>query len=481
MRGLMKKLLPVAVGAAMGCAASTAAAETGELKLKKTDDVPHLGSSSMYNMLRYVSEQNFWTDLSAERPDMDEQFRKAVKKQPEKYQTERPFRCVARFGKGEYGLVFDSTDLTKKGFNRLHFDRNGNGDLTDDEVIKAKTSTVMQWNNAVQTEFPTLTVPIKADGSEYEYSFTVNTQAYGQSPNRWVQASIRAAVYRDGEITLEGQKRHICLVDFNSNGRFDDAYKVNTEVQSSDGRIWPTDGDILLVDPEKMPANINWYDSTVNDRRLYVSKVVNIDGKFFDLAIAPAGDKLTLTASKAAVGHIVNPNAEYNAIVYNDGGLLRIHGTRNSPVALPEGQWRLLSYSIDLTNASQPASQPTTQKTARKGGLLRRLVASVVGIDEASGPKTTMVSASATKDYKPVTVKKGQTTELAFGPPYKPTVRVEEWRRQPNAAELSMALIGSVGEVCTDLQVKGSRPESPTFAITAPDGEIVERGKFEYG
>jgi len=481
MCGLMKRLLPLAVGVAIGCAAATAAAETCELEMKKVEDVSRFGNTMMYNMLRWVSQQSFWTDLGSERPDVEEQFRKLVKKQPAKYETDKPFRCVARFGKGEYGLVFDSTDLKKKGFNRLYFDRNGNGDLTDDEVIKAASSNSMQWNDGVQTTFAMLTVPIKADGSEYDYSFNVEVQVYGQSPHRWAQASIQSAVYREGEITVEGQKRRVCLVDFNSNGRFDDLYKVNTEVQTPDGRIWPTDGDILLIDPQKISSNINWYDPTVNDSRLYVSKIVNIGDKFFDLNIAPAGDKLTLTASKAAVGHIVNPNAEYSAIVYGDPGLLRIRGKRNTPVALPEGEWKLLSYSIDLTNASQPASQPAAQKTARKGGLFRRLLGSVVGVDEGSRAGPTMVSASATKGFKPVTVKNGRTAVLAFGPPYKPTVQVEEWQRQPNSAALSMVLVGSAGEICTNLMVKGDRPEAPTFAIVAPGGEIVERGKFEYG
>lgn len=474
-------LFRVVAAAVVGCAGGMAAGETCELALKQREQKRAFDGSALQSMLMWVSSQSFFTAPGAERPDVDEQFRKIVKKEPDKYQCKRPFRCVARLGSGQVGMVFDSTDLSKKGYNRLYFDRNGNGDLTDDGVIKATRSDTMPWNNGIHVTFPTLTVPVKAGDSEFEYAFSVTTQTYGPDAGDYVQAELQSLVYREGEITLEGRKRHVYLLDFNSNGRFDDQSKVDTKIQSGDGRIWPSEGDILLVDPEKVPANINWYDATVNESRVYVARIVNIDGKFYDLSVSPAGDRLTLTASKATVGHVVNPNTPFSAIVYGDTGLLRIRGTKGTPVALPEGQWRLLSYTIDLTSASQPASQPATQKTVRKGGLLQRLLLSAIGGEEVFRPQTTMVSASATKDYQAVKVEKGRTVEMPFGPPYKPTARVEEWRRSPDRVELSMVLIGSAGEVCTDLTVKGDRPEGPTFAIVAPDGEIVERGKFEYG
>ena len=69
---------------------------------------------------------------------------------------------------------------------------------------------------------------------------------------------------------------------------------------------------------------------------------------------------------------------------------------------------------------------------------------------------------------------------LPFGPPYKPVVKATG-RTPSGAASLSMAVIGSTGESCTNLVVDGRRPDSPDFTITGPDGEEVEVGKFKYG
>lgn len=483
MNGLTRWLVRLAATVAVACAAGGAWAETCELKLKRTDDSSDTGlSRNVRNMLGWVSSQTFWTQMNSERPDVDQEFREVVKKQPEKYEYSKPFRCVARLGEKRYGLVFDSTAFDKKGFNRIYLDRNGNGDLTDDEVVKAKSSGTQPWGSGLYGEFPTITMRIRAGEVEFDYSFSVSVQMYGSDKDRYVNAALQSKVYREGEITLDGRKRSVFLLDYNSNGRFDDLYTVNREIRTSDGRVWPTDGDILLLDPKQSSGEINWYDPTVNSSRVYVTRTVNIDGKFHDLKTSPSGDKLTLEPSKAAVGHVVNPNASFRAMVYGDSGILAISGTKGSPIPLPEGEWRLLSYTIDLTSTSQPATKPA-EKPARKGGLLSRLVGSVVGTAEESitGPKLTMVSASGTKDYKPVKVKKGETADLPFGPPYKPTVKVEDWFRRKGSAELSMDVVGSAGEVCTNLMVKGERPESPTFAIVAPDGEIVERGKFEYG
>ena len=482
MNRLTRCFLWMGVAAAACCARGTAHAETCEMKLKKTEDLSSRIDPNIRNMLMWTSSQSFWTDLSGERADIEQEFRKVVKKQPEKYQCEKPFRCVARLGGEPYGMVFDSTDFNKKGYDRLHFDKNRNGDLTDDEVIKATSTGSREWNQGVYTEFAPLTLSIKAGGSEYDYSFKVTTEVYGSGEQKWCQASLQSVVYREGEITLDGKKRPVYLLDFNSNGRFDDLYTVNREIQSNDNRVWPSDGDILLIDPSMKSAEINWYDPTVNDSRLYVSKIITINNKFHDLTISPTGDKLTIEPSKAAVGYVKNSKADFRAMVYNDAGILRIGGAKGAPIPLPEGQWRLLSYTIDLTVTSQPATKPA-EKTERKGGLFRRLFSSVVGSggDSIDMPQPTMVSAAGNRDYKPVTVKKGETIELPFGPPYKPAVRVEEWRRSKDRAELSMVLTGSAGEICTDLRVKGDRPDAPTFAIVAGDGEIVERGKFEYG
>ena len=69
---------------------------------------------------------------------------------------------------------------------------------------------------------------------------------------------------------------------------------------------------------------------------------------------------------------------------------------------------------------------------------------------------------------------------LPFGPPYKPIVTAYH-QAGSTTASLSMSLVGSAGEQCSNLLVGGGRPGGPEFTITGPDGKEVETGKFEYG
>ena len=97
------------------------------------------------------------------------------------------------------------------------------------------------------------------------------------------------------------------------------------------------------------------------------------------------------------------------------------------------------------------------------------------------GPST--VSARATADYKPVAVRKGETAVMPFGPPYTPTVKGEFYQTNKDGKQLSLAmsLIGSVGEVCTNLTVNGGRPDKPAFTISDDKGKEIDSGQFEYG
>ncbi len=65
-------------------------------------------------------------------------FRSLVKNEPKKYQAERPVRGLTQLGSDRYAFVLDSKDAKSKGYDRLYFDLNHNGDLTDDKPIEAE-------------------------------------------------------------------------------------------------------------------------------------------------------------------------------------------------------------------------------------------------------------------------------------------------------------------------------------------------------
>jgi len=262
------------------------------------------------------------------------------------------------------------------------------------------------------------------------------------------------------------------------------------------GQLYPEQGDMLLIDPDQGNTGYSSpYEATSNSYQHYVSKMVDIDGRYYNLKISPAGDKLTLEPASAPLGKITNPNGRFNAVIYGDNGFLKISGEKDTPIAIPEGEWKLLSYTIDLTNVPEP-SKPEEKKEEKKdeakenSGLLalgRVLESWLVGNSASIGPpgrRFTYVTAGATAKYKPVKVSAGETVEFPFGPPYKPLVSVGGYMQgggENKQVSLAMTLVGSVGEVVSDMMVGGGRPPKPELTIKDPKGEVVQNGNFEYG
>jgi hypothetical protein len=482
--------------------------------------------------------------------DQEAAFKRLVKKQPDKYNCEHPFRGVAKLGTQEFAFVLDTAapppkpeakpaekpgqkpeakadaaaekEKTQPGllqtlaraltgeaataeppvpagkaiaYSRLHFDLNHNGDLTDDQVIEAESSGGMAMvQNYAYSQFPSVTVGLEAGGVKFDYVFTLSVNSQGlPDGSGYAYGSLNAAAYREGEITLDGKKRRLVLIDFNSNGRFDDPIKIRDDVATPDGQVYATYGDVLLVDPEtNSRVYVNPYDSTASANRHQVSKLLNLDGKYYELKISPAGDQLSLTPSALPLGSVTNPNAGFTAVVYGDQGFVKVRGGKSQPAVLPAGDWKLLNYTIDQTAAPKPQPKPgekpeagaATKTDTSSGGLLGALVQALGGGGMA-GPAeapllVTRVSAAGTKDYKPVAVRTGATVELPFGPPYKPVVRAD-YAQGDGQVQLGLRLVGITGEQCTDMTVQGSRPPAPQFKITDPKGEVVYQGVFKYG
>lgn len=437
----------------------------------------------------WSSTQNVWAAQGTRRSgETGKTYRSLVKKEP-KYAAEFVLNGVVSFGDDTFPFAFDTTDIRKKGFDKLYFDANRNGDLTDDKVVgalKADLTGINFGDNAPERSFPRVGVKIRVGDTELNYAFFVTTRAFaedagdGGSKKTWQgYAQFSPAVYREGEVTLAGKKHRVSLLDYNSNGLFNDASSVPTDEDTHKRRktAYASNGDMLLVDPDPRAPSIGYgYDVMDRLERRHVSKLVWIDNRYWELTVAPAGETITLAPSALPTGKVTNSAGRFHAVVYGDPGLLAIHGSKDTPVVLPEGDWKLLEYTIDLTEPRKAAPKTTAKGKAPKsrlGNVIRSLAGS-------NRPQLTLVSASATWDYKPVTVTKDKSTPLPFGPPYKPDVSVG-YMSGRDTAHLQMDVIGSAGEECSNLLVQGERPENPTFSISTATGEIVERGKFEFG
>jgi hypothetical protein len=538
----------IAAGAVLAAAATNAETWTLDLKQRESKNPQAYGTDSY--LYWATSGQRFFVQMAPpgsrirfpENEQHSAAFKRTVTKEP-KYESDRPFRGVVKLGSHEYAFALDAAPPKAKAkdekpkekgkeeakkdaekpvkdsaakpdkkrdkkatppktaataYNRLYFDFNHNGDLTDDKVVEAKTAqrgyAMSASQSYAQIQFPLVEVTIDAGGTPLRYAFFLSGYVMSSADFGYASLTLNTAVLRQGDITLEGKKHHVVLIDFNSNGRFDDETTIRPNVSGPNGQVYPEQGDMLLIDPPKRSVGYDSpYDVTQSAYRYYVSKLIHLDGRFYDLKISPAGDKLTLTPSSTPLGSVTNPNVRFAAVIYGDQGLLKISGSEGQPVAVPEGQWRLLSYTINATETPQP-SKPAEQakkggkKTAKDGGATNELASALValmggGPTAVVRPRYTLVAAQATGGYKAVEVRQGKTVEMPFGPPYKPVVKAYPSMNQKGekVAALQMSLVGSAGEQCTNLMVDSGRPSKPHFTITDPQGKVVEQGDFEYG
>lgn len=117
-----------------------------------------------------------------------------------------------------------------------------------DGVIEADPAKTVEMargtaRSQARSVFPTITISLDIGGRKVEFPFTMSTSSQTSGTMSYVGVQLSAAAYREGEITLEGEKRRVVLVDYNSNGRFDDASVVAPRSTSADGPVYPQVGE----------------------------------------------------------------------------------------------------------------------------------------------------------------------------------------------------------------------------------------------
>jgi hypothetical protein len=397
------------------------------------------GSVATDYLFRLITPQQFYMQLGKGGDKKESEFRSVVQKEP-RYNAPLPFRGVARLGARRYGFALDTTRPQAAGYNRLYFDLNGNGDLTDDKPISAATVT-FPTPGMVQSQFPRVDLDLDVDGRPYEYSFLLSAICRKTPGDAYATASLYAAAVREGSITQGSKRTKLLLLDHNSNGRFNDIISFSL---ASGGAA--AEGDLLLVNPN--PKNKLSADATMGSDRNFVSKTVCLGKNFYRMEITPAGDSLKLTPTELSLGSVTNPSPAYRAVVFSeDYGTLMIGGTKGQKIPLPESTWKVVNYTIDASGFA--------------------------------GGKGTAVAAKFGRNPPPVSVTKDQTATLPFGAPFHAVVTAH--RDKKGKVALSLAIAGVAGEHCTNFYVNGSRPPRPRFLIKDADGKIVHQGSFEYG
>ncbi|MCL2329965.1 MAG: hypothetical protein FWC56_01525, partial [Phycisphaerae bacterium] len=417
---------------------------------------------------QYISEVT-GTDIKGDQ--FRKSFERLVEKEP-KYKSDIPFRGVVQLGDHSYPYVLDSSDLKTQGLDRLYFDANRNGDLTDDAVCEAvpqkSESKALPEGYTIFRRFLPLEVEIKVGGTHYKANIEFESTT---SMNVMTMVKLTNITYREGILTIAGKPHQIFLFDRNCNGRFDDVCEME---RPSGSRVSPRFfgdifrlrrlGDLVCVDPT-LSKDASYYDRIPSARpeRQSLSRLLNIDDHYYDVQITPAGDRMTVEPTKSPMGSIVNPSGRYRATIASDEhGVLDIVGDKNQPVPIPAGEWQLISYTLYANDvaSTQPASQPTHSSASRPntGGQARPVLPpSVMG--------------SGTNKAEPIIVEPGKTELFPFGPPYRLVVVLHVL--QGRTVSLQPVLIGMGHEKVFN---NSKWHTDPKFKILNEAGEIIEQG-----
>ena len=240
----------------------------------------------------------------------DQTFKKVVTKEPAKYHAKHPFRGVATLGSKQYGFVLDKQDEKSKDYDRLYFDLNGNGDLTDNKPIdkpgqKAGKSSgglfglFVRQGPTRRRNFPASISPSTWTARSSIIRSFSRRQNYGAADTPYVWATLSAAVYRQGTVVVDGKKRKIAVLDYNSNGRFDNLVSMPANVTGADNELVAVYGDAVLIESPDGAAGTaggRWVGrlwAPPGQAISYLSGVTILDGKYYNVKVSATGDELT--------------------------------------------------------------------------------------------------------------------------------------------------------------------------------------------
>ena len=288
-------------------------------------------------------------------------------------------------------------------------------------------------------------------------------------------------MYRQGTIVLEGKKRKIIVLDYNSNGRFDNVVSMPRNITGADNELVAVYGDALLIEsPSAAQPRAGRLWAPPGEAINYLAGVTILDGKYYHFKVSPLGDELTWASSSIARGQVTSPHAPCQVELIGELGQISLTLEKSKPATVPAGQWQVLSYTIHVPKTKeQPKETDGKKKETGKAEKKKdnstdkpsagwSLAEALLGLDSPAAAADdemwadATVSAQGTTKGELATVRAGETTVLRFGPPYKPRVTTAA-SASSGLAYLSLVIEGADGEKVSGLSVNGRRPERPSI------------------
>lgn len=373
----------------------------------------------------------------------------------------KPVYAFARLGGGKRLFIFDGRKDEDSFPTRVHFDANGNNDLTDDPAVEAKTD----WHGEFLDEaaFPAFHVELLQEGKPVPYDFQL--WMYDSDGEGGFSTFLSTECCYLGEATLDGKRYRFLLGDLDADGVFGEPCARAPRSEKNPVEIPPfIPGDYLTITDK---PEFDYRDTT------YASELLLMGDKLFAMSVSLPEKRLTLKPVAGEAPRVALPKDVSQMTLIADAPAKSITLYRPAAsVPLPQGVYHLVTCEF-LRKDDQ-------------GDLWH-------------------LAAQATRATPPFTVSSDGQSTISFGEPYGLTVQTST-RKQPTRRLFGL-LAGPVKKVLVmrlevegrakervfalehiegkntkiALDPRGTRPRAPTYKILKRSGEVAAQGSFSYG
>jgi hypothetical protein len=374
------------------------------------------------------------------------------------FNSPRPLFALIKLADSSHLIVLDAIKPGDQDLSRLYVDSDGDRDLVEEKplnvnVRKTKDSRILP-GAFPPVEFSILTGNIRTP-YRLRLDFPHTTNMISSMAVSLPFLYTAACGYR-GDFVFGGTTCTMYLSDADGNGRFDDVTEIaessHTPLHAKGDRVLFTEGKYRDQFDNQPLGDLLWLNDTLFRVKIDIPRGIaslsRIEGGLAPVKLPMRVERLSLYGEdKKGCGHC-----------------LMVYKPSSGVLMLPPGNYRLLSYVSYRRDA---------------GGNLWRMCASGAGFAPA------------------VSVSSPEGAVLTFGEPYVPVVGVvRNFRVISGDISLNFTVEGAGKERMLMLStiessqsgfnfLKGSgigkRPAPPAYTIVKADGEIVAKGKFEYG
>lgn len=356
--------------------------------------------------------------------------------------TVNPNAMVAKLKLGGHAIAIaiDSQKADAPAADVLRIDLSGQGNFDDKSIIPLKV--VGQMNNGPYYQFGPKSLTITIDKKQVPVTFWGYYYSYRGSVTILRQLEVAAGIISAGSCQFGDKVHAVRLIDANANLKLGEAGSVDLERNPTS-----VGGDAVEVD-------LNDGSFTKDTVRVPLGQPIKVDGKWFELAISDAADKITAKEVEVLVGKISIPGKGSQALLVGRKNIVRVS-------------------SGDSISSSRPGNAADGQAVEVPADDY------IIATDRYADRQTVFVSAMHDKlnKDKTWTVKPGETLKLPLDTPL--TAKVIPTVATGNV-QFDMDFRDGCGLKVVSI-ITGKELSNPKLEILDSQGNGVYKATMEFG